>query len=70
MREKLEIFPYFGSNEVCDSGPNFVWVHHLTVSGLPGLLFCFLSTVFYLHGGFPQITLFIGMLQDFSFRGL
>ena len=28
----------------------------------------FLGTVFYLHGGFPQTTLLIGMLQDFFFR--
>ena len=69
LRDKLEIFLQFSSNEVCDSAPNFVWID-LRVSRSWGLLFCFLSTVFYLHGGFPQITLFIGMLQGFSFRGL
>ena len=69
MRDKLEIFLQFSSNEVCDSAPNFVWID-LRVSRSWGLLFCFLSTVFYLHGGFPQTTLLIGMLQGFFFRDL
>ena len=60
---------YVVYEKVYDSAPNFVWID-LRVSWSWGILFYFLSTVFYLRGGFPQTTLLTGMLQDFFFWGL
>ena len=68
LGDKLEIFLYFNSNEVGDSVRHFVWIH-LMVSGLWGFLFLKI-TVFFLHRGFPQTTLLLGMPQGFYFWGL
>ena len=64
---QTRIFLQFSGNDICDSAPNFVWID-LRVSRSWGLLFCFLSTALYLHGGVPQTTLLKGMLQDFFFQ--
>ena len=69
LRDKLEIFLRFSSNEVCDSAPNFVWID-LRASRSWGLLFCFLITVFHLHGEFPQTTLLIRKISFFFWRPL
>ena len=64
---KLESFPKFFSNEVCNSVAFFLWIPP-RFSRLWALLFWKCIDFFPLHRGFLHITSFIGMLQALFFQ--